>query len=308
MSQKKLKIAVLYGGVSNERKISLLTGKQIGEALDKEKYEVCFYDTKKDLKKLFLDCSDGKVDVAFPALHGKYGEDGTIQGMLELLKVKYVGSGVLSSALSMDKEVAYKLLKGEGIRVPSGVLLTKIDDLESLDVKIPAVVKPVNSGSSVGVTIVKNREGLKSAVEEAFKHDKKVLIEEYVKGTEITVPVLGNETAAALPVSEIAPKTEFFDYKAKYDPELCDEIVPARISSELTREAQKLAVRVYMILENRGFSRIDMIIREGNDELVVLESNTIPGMTPNSLFPKAAVCAGMSFGELLDRLVELAME
>lgn len=303
----KLKIAVLYGGVSNEREISLLTGKQIGEALNKDKYEVVFYDTKNDLRKLFLDCEAGEVDVCFPALHGKWGEDGTIQGLLELLDVKYVGSGVLGSALAMDKEVANKILKGEGIRIPRGFLLTKISDLDELDIELPVVVKPVNSGSSVAVTIVRKTEDLKKAVEEAFKHDKKVLIEEYIAGTEITVPVLGNEEPEALPVIEIVPKREFFDYKAKYDAEFCDEIVPARISEELTQKAQELGVKVHKALESRGLSRVDMIISRNDGQIYVLESNTIPGMTSNSLFPKAAAAANITFSELLDRLIELAL-
>lgn len=308
MAEKKLKIAVLYGGVSNEREISLLTGKQIGRALDKDKYEVIFYDTKNDLKKLFLDCYDKKIDVAFPALHGKFGEDGTIQGMLDLLSIKYVGSGVLSSALAMDKAVANKVLNSEGIITPQGIILTRIIDFEKLDIKLPAVVKPVNSGSSVAITIVKKPENLKRGIREAFKHDKKVLIEEYIKGTEITVPILGNEKSKALPVIEIVPKTEFFNYKAKYDPKFCDEIVPARISKELAKKAQELGVKVHLILESRGLSRVDMIIREPDKKIFVLESNTMPGMTPVSLFPKSAVVAGMSFAELLDRLIGFALE
>lgn len=303
---KKLKIAVLYGGKSNEREISLLTGKQIGEALDQEKYEVLFYDTRDELKKLFLDCENGGVDVCFPALHGKWGEDGTIQGMLELLGVKYVGSGVLGSALAMDKAVANRLLTQAGVAVPRGILVTKIDDLQKLEVRLPAVVKPVNSGSSVAVEIVKKREDLERAVKEAFRHDRKVLIEEYIKGIEITVPILGNEKPEALPVIEIVPKREFFDYQAKYEPDFCEEIVPARISEELTRKAQNLGILAHRTLESRGLSRVDMII--GNDDIYVLELNTIPGMTSVSLFPKAAAASGISFPELLDRLIESALE
>ncbi len=306
----KLKVAVLYGGVSNEREISLLTGKQIGEALDKNKYEVFFYDTKDELKKLFLDCESKGVDVAFPALHGKFGEDGTIQGMLEILGIKYVGSGVLASALAMDKVMANKVFMSAGILIPSGLTLLgrDIDDLKIDEIKFPVVVKPVNSGSSVGVTIVKDKSGLKPAAAAAFKHDSRVMIEEYIKGVEITASVLGNEEPEALPVIEIAPKTEFFDYKAKYDPDFCEEIVPARVSADLTKKAQELGIKAHQTLGCRGLSRVDMIIRENDDKIIVLEANTIPGMTPNSLFPKAAAAGGMTFSQLLDRLIELALE
>jgi D-alanine-D-alanine ligase len=255
------------------------------------------------------------IDVAFLALHGKYGEDGTIQGLLELAGVPYTGSGVLASALAMDKVMAKKMLSADGIPMPRGVAIRRADmsadgaALEAAKAMVPAVVKPSKQGSSVGMSLVDSAAALEAAVRLALDHDDEALVEERIFGAEITVGVLdtpGSDRVEALPVVEIVPKREFFDYQAKYDPAQCEEICPARISEEARRSAQDLAIRAHQSLGCRGYSRTDMIL--GKNGPVVLEVNTLPGMTMNSLLPKAAAAAGIPFGELLHRLVSLALE
>lgn len=254
-----------------------------------------------------------RIDVAFLALHGPYGEDGTLQGMLDLLGVPYVGSGTLASALAMDKIMARKVFSAEGIPTPRGVALDRGDFARDPDNAlrrvaglVPAVVKPSRQGSSIGMSLVPDAVGMRGALEEAFRYDSRALVEERVAGTELTVGVIGNRELLALPVVEIVPKRTFFDYRAKYDPSQCDEVCPARIPAALASEASDLALRAHRALDCRGLSRADLI--HGPAGLVVLEVNTMPGMTMNSLLPKAAAAAGIPFGELLDRLVRLALE
>ncbi len=254
-----------------------------------------------------------RIDVAFIALHGRYGEDGTIQGLLELLGIPYVGSGTLASALAMDKAMAKRVLAYEGIPTPRGVLLERAafeaapqETCARAAAFVPAVVKPAREGSSIGMSLVGAGEELPEALRRAFAHDARVLVEERVLGTELTVGVIGNRELRALPVIEIVSKRAFFDYKAKYDPSLSEEICPARIPDDVARAAQELACRTHRALDCRGLSRTDMILAERG--LVVLELNTLPGMTVNSLLPKAARTAGLPFGELLDQLVQLALE
>lgn len=256
------------------------------------------------------------IDVAFLALHGKYGEDGAIQGFLELTGTPYTGSGVLASALAMDKVMAKRILAAEGIPVPKGIHVTRGEmDRESETVLrrasalVPAFVKPSKQGSSVGMSMVDSPAAMEAAIRMALDHDDEALIEEHVRGVEITVAVLGvpgSFEVEALPVVEIVPKRDFFDYQAKYDPDQCDEICPARISTDQAQAAQALAVRAHQSLSCRGYSRTDIIL--GPEGPVVLEVNTLPGMTMNSLLPKAAAAAGIPFGELLHRIVTLALE
>ena len=256
------------------------------------------------------------IDVAFLALHGKYGEDGTIQGFLELTGTPYTGSGVLASALAMDKVMAKRVLLAEGIPMPRGIHVTSAllafdaaAVIARANALLPAVVKPSKQGSSVGMSLVDSPTAMEAAVRLALQHDDEALVEERVFGTEITVGVLGKPGSAdleALPVVEIVPRREFFDYQAKYDPAQCEEICPARISDESKRQAQSLGIRAHRALSCRGYSRTDLIL--GPDGPVVLEVNTLPGMTMNSLLPKAAAAAGIPFGELLHRIVLLALE
>ncbi len=256
-----------------------------------------------------------RIDVAFIALHGPYGEDGTLQGMLEILGIPYVGSGTLASALAMDKAMAKKVLQAEGIPVPRGIVVERADfraaaaptAAAAAASGLPAVVKPVGQGSSIGMSLVADAASMQGALQEAFAYDDRALVEERLVGTELTVGVIGNRELQALPVVEVVAKREFFDYRAKYDPSLSDEICPARIPAEAAARAQELAKAAHRALGCRALSRTDMILVEGRGP-VVLELNTMPGMTVNSLLPKAAKAAGIPFPELLARLVELALE
>lgn len=255
-----------------------------------------------------------RIDVAFLALHGRYGEDGTLQGMLDLLGIPYVGSGTLASALAMDKVIAKRLLRADGIPVPEGVVVERAEFRQAPEVALaaaapllPAVVKPVAQGSSLGMSMVSAPAAIRAALEQAFEHDERALVEERLIGTELTVGVVGNRALQALPVVEIVPKREFFDYRAKYDPSCSLEICPARIAPAAAARAQELALAAHRSLGCRGLSRTDMILVERRGP-VVLELNTMPGMTINSLLPKAAAAAGIAFPELLDRLVRLALE
>jgi len=304
-----IKVAILMGGISNEREVSLSTGKTVAKYLDSSKFDPKFYDTKKDLLKLFSDISKNKIDVCFIALHGKGGEDGSIQGILELLGVAYTGPGIMASAISMDKIISKRLFMQEKIFTPRFIVVQnkKINFKQIRDkIGLPCVIKPSNSGSSVGVSIIKKEKEIKKGIKMALKEDDKVIIEEYIQGKEITVGVLGNKTPRALSIVEIIPKTKFFDYQAKYNPKFCDEIAPARISVDLTKKAQELALKVYKLLDCKGFSRIDMILK--GKKIYVLENNTIPGLTPNSLLPKAAKADNISFSKLLEKIINFGLE
>jgi D-alanine-D-alanine ligase len=257
---------------------------------------------------------DARIDVAFLALHGPYGEDGTLQGMLDLLGIPYVGSGTLASALAMDKVMTKRVFAAAGIATPRDLVVERADfreDPEAVSDRaarafMPAVVKPSRQGSSIGMSLVRGPAEMRPALEEAFGYDARVLVEEHLSGRELTVGVIGNRELTALPVVEIVTKHEFFDYQAKYDPSESEELCPAPIPGELAAAAQGLAIRAHRALDCRGLSRVDLI--HAPRGLVVLEVNTMPGMTVNSLLPKAAHAAGIPFGELLDRLVRLALE
>jgi D-alanine-D-alanine ligase len=306
----KLTVALLAGGISSEREISLQSGQQVHAALDKNKYNVLQYDPKTDLARLVQDAA--KIDVALIILHGPYGEDGTVQGLLDLLDIPYQGSGVLGSALAMNKLATKRLYEKAGLPVPAYVVYDRGDRVDpekcAAQIGLPLVVKPVEAGSSVGMSIVKTAAGLQSALEKAGEFGKAVLVEAYIEGIELTGGVVGNKTLEALPLIEIIPnKTyEFFDYEAKYTAGATQEICPARINAELTQKAQSYAKIAHHALFCRGYSRTDMILRDG--EIYVLETNTIPGMTATSLLPQAAQKAGMNFSRLLDKLIDLGME
>ena len=249
------------------------------------------------------------LDVVLIALHGTWGEDGRIQGLLDTLGIPYTGSGVLASALAMDKVMTKTVLAAAGIDVPRGAAVSAATgaDLErARGVGLPAFVKPVASGSSVGATLVRRAEDLAPAIAEALRYDERALVEEYVGGRELTVAVIGNDAPTALPVIEIVTRRPFFDYHAKYDAGESEEIVPADIPAPVAARAQDLALRAHAALGCRGMSRTDFMW--SGDRMATLEVNTIPGMTANSLLPKAAKAAGIPFGELLTRLVDWALE
>ncbi len=253
---------------------------------------------------------DKKFDLVFIALHGKGGEDGTIQGLLDLMGLSYTGSCVLASALGMNKLKFRKLMEAEKISIPKYLSLKKDSDLRGVEKKLtyPVFVKPNSQGSSIGTDIAKNRKELIRALKQAFKYDDEVLVDEYLRGLELTCAVIGNDKPIPLPIVEIRPlKGKFFDYKSKYSESGSEEIVPARISDALTKKVQEMAVKVYKTVGCRGFARIDIILKD-NKLPVVLEINSIPGLTPMSLFPKAAKAAGISYSQLLDKIIMYALE
>ncbi len=303
-------IALLAGGISSEREVSIKSGQQVYEALDKDKYDVRRYDPQTDLAALMADAS--QIDAALIILHGPYGEDGTVQGLLELLDIPYQGAGVLGSALAMNKLAAKRMYEKRDLPVPpyEVVARTAPTDPGQLVQRLglPVVVKPVSAGSSIGMSIVRSLAELAPAMQKAFRHDGSVIVEAFIEGIEITGGVLGNDTPQALPLIEIIPGREhpFFDYAAKYTPGATREICPARIDAQATQKAQAYALSAHKALFCKGYSRTDMILRDR--DIFVLETNTIPGMTPTSLFPQAAQAAGLSFSQLLDRLIELGIQ
>ena len=282
------------GGRSSEREISLLSGKEILANIDKDAYSVSSLEIPKKGNAWVNRLLNLKPDLVFIALHGTFGEDGSIQGMLEQLGIAYTGSGILASAIGMDKILFKKMMRDEKIPVPK--------DTNTL----PCFVKPNGEGSSVGASPVFKQNMLKPAIKFAKKFSDNVLVEEYLKGTELTCAVIGNENSKALPVIEIRPlKAKFFDYKSKYKINGSQEIVPAGISKTITKKVQELSKRVYKIVGCRGFARIDFILKD-NKYPVVLEINTIPGLTKMSLVPKAAKSAGISFSKLIDTIINYA--
>ncbi len=308
--KNKLRLALLAGGKSGEREVSLKGAEEVAGALNPQKYEVKRYDPATDLAQLALDADT--IDAAFILLHGPFGEDGTVQGFLDLLNIPYQGSGVLGSAIAMDKNLSKILYKNNGLKVPEWYMATK-EDIENpakiLDqLGLPLVIKPANQGSSLGMTIARSEDDISHGLQKAFAIDHQVMVEEFIEGREITGGVIGNDELTGLPLVEIIPgeQYEFFDYEAKYQPGASTEICPAELNEPLTIRAQQYAMTAHRALLLRGYSRTDMIV--AGDDIFVLETNTIPGMTPTSLLPQGAAAAGLDFTALLDRLIELALE
>lgn len=306
----KIRLALLAGGKSGEREVSLKGAAGVEKALDPQKYSIKRYDPATDLPRLAAEAAD--IDVAFILLHGRWGEDGTVQGFLDLLEIPYQGAGVLGSAMAMDKEIAKILYRQAGLQVADWLMATKEDCdnpqriVETLG--LPVVIKPVRQGSSLGMSIPATVEDLKVGLKIAFEHDSEVMVEKFIQGRELTVGVIGNDDPVALPLVEIIPneKYQFFDYEAKYQPGASHEVCPAEIDAEITATAQSWGLTAHKKLKLRGYSRTDMIVAA--DGLYVLETNTIPGMTPTSLLPQAAAEYGLPFPALLDKLIELALE
>lgn len=326
----KTHVAVLMGGVSSEHDVSLKSGARVAENLDPETYRVTQVTIERDGCWLFPGrepmpiqqaasylCSL-EIDCVFPALHGPFGEDGRIQGFLDLLGLPYVGSGCAASALAIDKIRCKSVVQSAGIRVAGQITVdareweTRPAALASRiesELGFPCVMKSPCQGSSLGMAIPDNRRALEQSMGGLFELDDVVLVEEYVTGVEVTCSVLDVEAHAAprpLPVTEIVPvSTAFFDYQAKYTPGACREITPARISETATARVQGVGVRVHRLVGCQGFSRSDMIL--DGEEPVWLEVNTLPGMTETSLFPQAAASVGISYRELVGLLVEDAL-
>lgn len=306
----KNRIAVLAGGWSGERQVSLKSGKAVYEALNRERYGVTLYDPRDDLETLIR--KKGEIDLAFVLLHGRFGEDGRIQGMLDLLQIPFVGSGVLASAMAMNKRVAKDVFRRAGLPVAEDMILNRGEGFSTDEVAerlgVPLVVKPVSEGSSLGIAVAHDRDSIAEGIRKAFQYGREVMVEAYVAGTEITCCILGNQVLEALPVVEIVPTDAyaFFDYEAKYTPGATREICPAPIAPHLAERAGEWAKAAHRALGCRVWSRSDMIIRD--ETLYLLETNTIPGMTETSLFPLAARAAGMSLSDLLDRMIRLSLE
>ena len=308
----KLQIAVLYGGVSKERDVSISSSKGIIEALKANNHEVIGIDFHPDRLHEIIEL---KVDLVFIGLHGKFGEDGCIQGLLDMLNIPYVGSGVMASSVAMDKFKAKQLFQSENIPTAKGERYritdqTNINDLvEKIhsSFELPFVVKPNREGSTLGLTIVNNKEQTEQAIRKAVQSDEFILVEEFIKGKELTVPVMGKmNEEAALPIIEIIPKNVLYDYESKYVQGGSEHIIPARISEELTAKIKQYAVMAHQVLGCEIYSRADFLLTDDNIPYI-LEVNTLPGMTPTSLFPDSARTNNISYNEMIETLVQLTV-
>ncbi len=308
----KDKILVLMGGYSEEREVSLRSGAAVLNALKNIGYDAAALDLKGNSVQAIADYNP---DLVFIALHGKDGEDGTVQGLLEIMGIPYTGSGVTSSAIGINKVLTKKILIYEGIPTAAFAILKKKDlssreqELKSLleNIGLPMVIKASTQGSSIGTFIVRQESDVLTTIEAAFEYDSEVLVEKFIDGTEVTSTVIGNDFTQVLPLIEITSANEFYDYESKYTPGKCNHIIPARVSEEIQEKIAKLTERVYQAIGCRGYSRVDFIIdKDGNP--YVLEINTLPGLTEMSLVPDAARAAGISFEELVERIVRLGLE
>lgn len=329
VGKRKLNVAVPMGGPSVEHDVSIKTGAMILKALPSKRYGPFPVTVTRDGRWLIgedatplrpgaaLDrlAGDLATDVVFIAMHGSPGEDGTVQGLLEVAGLPYTGSGVLASALAMDKAKSAELFAAQGLATPEQLLIEsrawertpgEISRTIWARLGLPCVIKPSNAGSSVGVGIVRDPADLEEAVGTALRIGSVALAQEYLEGTEVTCGVLDGEEALALPPTEIAPRgSRFFDYNAKYTPGATEEITPPRLQDNLIREIQLTALKAHKILGCAGMSRTDMII--AREIIFILETNTIPGMTETSLLPRQPAAAGIPFPELLDRIIRAAL-
>ncbi len=349
---QKLRSAVLFGGRSGEHEVSLRSAVSVMAAMDKEKYEIVPIGISKsgqwwaghevmpafeagvekgDRVALLPEATSGellflagdsiyrrqKLDVVFPVLHGPYGEDGTIQGLLDLAGIPYVGAGVLGSAVGMDKVVMKMVLKNSGLPVGEYIYFTSMDFagnpgywLGAVEEKCdyPCFVKPANLGSSVGVAKAKNRQELAKAIREASLYDVKVLVEKALTGKEVECSVLGNYNPRASVVGEVIPCNEFYDYKAKYIDDRSELIIPAPLSESLTQKVRSLAVKTFRALNCFGLGRVDFFANPATEEVYINEINTIPGFTSISMYPKLWEASGLKYADLIDELIELALE
>jgi D-alanine-D-alanine ligase len=328
----RVRVAILAGGRSSEHEISRASARSVAEALDPDRYETAVIEIGRDGRWQLAEGRKnlppageqaavgtlpvitesrpaavlGHVDVVLPILHGPFGEDGTIQGLLELAGVPYVGAGVMASALCMDKDACKAVLRDSGIPVARNVTIRNGDPVEN-PFPYPVFVKPARLGSSVGISKVRDETELVPAVDLARKHDDKVLIEEHVPGVEVECGVLGNRGPVSSEVGEIVAHSEWYDYSAKYDEGGMELVVPARIPPETRQRVRELAVRSFVATECEGMARIDFFARP-DGMVVVNEINTIPGFTATSVYAKLFEASGVPYAELLDRLIELALE
>jgi D-alanine-D-alanine ligase len=327
----RLRVAVLAGGRSSEHAISLASARSVLEALDPHRYELTTIEIARDGRWEIAGIAQldavreqasvetlpvvarsapaealGQIDVVLPILHGPFGEDGTVQGLLELAGIPYVGAGVAASALCMDKDLFKAVLRDRGIPVAQNVTLRDGDAIRH-PFSYPVFVKPARLGSSVGISKVHGEDELEGAVALARRHDEKVLVEEFVEGIEVECSVLGNREPIASVVGEIEAHAEWYDFSAKYDDGGMELVVPARISPEETETVRRLALESFVATECEGMARVDLFVRP-TGEVVVNELNTIPGFTATSVFAKLFEASGIGYAELLDRLIALALE
>lgn len=348
---KKIKLAVIFGGMSTEHDVSIVSGTSIIKNLDKEKYDIypLYIDKQGKWHKYQVSEKTYKVgdkvdniepldnsieylkqmDCIFPVLHGLYGEDGTIQGLFELIKVPYVGCKVLASSISMDKVYTKIIFEKAGlnqanyeyIREYNGnyiyvdkqfnETIYNIDELSNIiekQIKYPMFVKPSNSGSSVGIRKAKNLKELKEAIEYAVKYDKKVLIEEGINGREVECAVLGNEEVEASCIGEVLSAEEFYGFNAKYNNTESKTEIPANVEEKIVEEIRKSAIKAFKAVNGSGLSRVDFFIEEGTNKIIINEINTLPGFTQISMYPKLFEAVGLEYKELLNKLIELAMK
>ncbi len=349
-----MKIAVIFGGMSSEHDVSVVSGTSVLKNLDKEKYEITplyidkdgtWYKYTKNVKEIEVATIGDKLqelekienvleelkkqDVLFPVMHGLYGEDGTIQGLFEIIKKPYVGCEVLASSVAMDKIYTKIIIDRAGISQAKSEYIRKfkdkyiyidknfnetICDIEEIAEKIeqslpyPMFIKPSNSGSSVGVTKAENKEELKKAIEVAGKFDKKILIEKGIIGHEVECAVLGNEEVITSRVGEIKAAEEFYSFDAKYKNQESKTLIPAEIPSETEEEIRKLAIKAFKAIDGKGLSRVDFFVEEGTGKIILNEINTLPGFTQISMYPKLFESVGIKYSKLLDKLIELAIE
>lgn len=351
---QKIKLAVIFGGMSTEHDVSIVSGTSIIKNLDKEKYEIFpiyideegkWYKYTKNIKEVEILKVGDKIqnieilnnpmeyiknmDCVFPVLHGLYGEDGTIQGLFELLKVPYVGCKVLASSVSMDKVYTKIIFEKAGINQAKYIYVRenkgkyiyvdekfneKICTLEEVSKiieekqKYPMFVKPSNSGSSVGINKVKNMEELKNAIEFAQRYDKKILIEEGILGREVECAVLGNEEVEASCVGEVLSAEEFYSYDSKYNNSESTTKMPADLSEEISEEIRRTAIKAFKAVGGSGLSRVDFFVENDTNKIIINEINTLPGFTTISMYPKLFETVGISYSELLDKIIKLAMK
>ena len=296
---KQKTIGVLMGGLSPEREVSLTTGKEIFNAIQRKGLNVEMIDVDHNIG---ADLAERKIDLACIALHGTWGEDGTIQGILEYLKIPYTGSGVLGSAIAYNKVVSKEIFMERGIpTAPYQVITVEDRDQVKRTLDLPVVVKPADQGSSIGVSIVRTESQWKTALDQAFEVSEEILIEQFIEGKLLAVGMNG---PLPMPVVEIVPKSGFYDYEAKYTEGKTDYVCPAQLTSKEAQQCRDASVRVFKALKGRGFPRVDVILN--NDIPYVLEMNTIPGMTPTSLLPMAARQGGLEFDDLVIEILKSA--
>ncbi|MDQ0495173.1 D-alanine-D-alanine ligase [Paenibacillus brasilensis] len=299
-----MKIGVIMGGISSEREISLQTGQEMINHLDRSRYEVIpiVIEQRADL---IVQVQQAGIDIALLALHGQYGEDGTVQGALETLGIPYTGSGVLASSLCMNKQLSKTLLKATGVHTPAGLCWQGMDDYDPQVVErlgYPVIVKPNTGGSSIGIQLVQNEKDLLPAIQEACSLDQAILIEPYYKGTEITCSIVDGEVLPIISIS--SARSKWFDYKAKYEVGGAKEEV-IELPPVIEQRVREAALASYRLLQCKVYARVDMILCQ--DRPYVLEVNTLPGMTANSLLPKSAAAAGITFTQLLDHIIAISL-